>query len=80
MLAALIKKELLALVRDPHGLVAIFAMPVIFIIIMSLALKDYYSPPQGAIRYAVDVRDNGALALSLLRLSLIHISEPTRPY
>jgi ABC-2 type transport system permease protein len=66
MLAALIKKELLALVRDPHGLVAIFAMPVIFIIIMSLALKDYYSPPQGAIRYAVDVRDNGALALSLL--------------
>ncbi len=66
MLAALIKKELLALVRDVHGLAALFAMPVIFIIIMSLALKDYYSPPQRSLRYAVDSQDTGALAKSLV--------------
>ena len=35
MLAALIKKELLALARDPQGLAALFVMPVIFIVIMS---------------------------------------------
>jgi len=56
MLLALIKKELLALVRDVHGLAALFVMPVIFIIIMSLALKDYYSPPQRSLRYAVDAQ------------------------
>jgi ABC-2 type transport system permease protein len=67
MLSALIKKELLALVRDPHGLAALFVMPVIFIIIMSLALKDYYSPPQRALRYAVDAQDKGDLAQSFAR-------------
>ena len=68
MLAALIKKELLALTRDVHGLAALFAMPVLFIIIMSLALKDLYSPPLRSLRYAVDARDRGELAQSLLRL------------
>ncbi len=68
MLAALIRKELLALTRDVHGLAALFAMPVLFIIIMSLALKDAYSPPLSAQRYAVDARDRGELAQSLLRL------------
>jgi ABC-2 type transport system permease protein len=67
MLAALIKKELLALVRDMHGLAALFVMPVLFIIIMSLALKDYYSPPQRSLRYAVDARDAGELAQSMVR-------------
>jgi ABC-2 type transport system permease protein len=68
MLAALIKKELLALMRDVHGLAALFVMPVMFIIIMSLALKDVYSPPLRSVPYAVDARDRGALAQSLLRL------------
>ena len=46
MLYALVKKELLALSRDVHGLAALFVMPVLFIVIMSLALQDVYSPPQ----------------------------------
>jgi ABC-2 type transport system permease protein len=66
MLAALIKKELLALARDVHGLAALFAMPVMFIIIMSLALDDVHSPPLRSLRYAVDARDRGELAQSLL--------------
>ena len=68
MLAALIKKELLALTRDVHGLAALFAMPVMFIIIMSLALKDVYGPPLRSLPYAVDARDRGELAQSLLHL------------
>jgi ABC-2 type transport system permease protein len=62
MLLALIRKELLALLRDPHGLAALFVLPVAFIVIMSLALKDYYSPPQRSLRYAVQAQDDGALA------------------
>jgi hypothetical protein len=45
MLLALIKKELLALVRDMHGLAVLFLMPMVFIVLMSLTLKDIYRPP-----------------------------------
>ena len=62
------KKELLALSRDVHGLAALFLMPVLFIVVMSLALKDVYDPPLRSLRYAVDVRDPGAYAQDLLRL------------
>lgn len=62
MLAALIRKELLALTRDAHGLAALFLMPVVFIVVMSLALKDVYDAPRRVLAYAVDVRDNGAEA------------------
>ncbi|KQU84042.1 ABC transporter [Variovorax sp. Root318D1] len=57
MLPALIKKELLALARDMHGLAALFLMPMIFIVLMSLTLKDIYRPPLAELSYAVDMRD-----------------------
>lgn len=66
MLFALIKKELLAMSRDVHGLAALFLMPALFIIIMSLALKDVYNPPVKSLPYIVDNRDNSKLADSLL--------------
>ena len=66
MLLALIKKEFLALIRDVHGLAALFLMPAIFIVIMSLALKDVYSPPTKALPYAVESRDSGQLADNFL--------------
>ncbi|MEY4562138.1 MAG: hypothetical protein RLZZ618_1415 [Pseudomonadota bacterium] len=65
MLFALVKKELLALTRDVHGLAALFLMPVMFIVIMSLALKDVYNPPLATMRYAVSSHDAGALAAQL---------------
>ena len=68
MLAGLIKKELLALRRDVHGLAALFLMPLLFIVVMSLALKNVYDPPLRALRYAVDARDTGPAAQDLLRL------------
>jgi len=62
LLLGLIKKELLALGRDVHGLVALFVMPLLFIVVMSLALKNVYAPPLRAMRHAIDVRDSGAYA------------------
>ncbi len=41
--AAVWVKELRALLRDPHGMVALFVMPAAFILIMSLALRDVFS-------------------------------------
>ncbi|MDR2838421.1 MAG: ABC transporter permease [Azonexus sp.] len=43
-LLALWLKETIALSRDRHGLLALFIMPVIFILIMTLALRDAFSP------------------------------------
>ena len=68
MLLGLMKKELIALGRDVHGLAALFLMPVLFIVVMSLALKDVYDPPLRALHHAVDVRDSGAFAPQLLQL------------
>ena len=42
-LLAIIKKELLLLLRDVHGLALLFAMPVAFIVIMSLALQNQFA-------------------------------------
>lgn len=67
MLPSLIKKELLALRRDPHGLAALFLLPVLFIVIMSLALKDYYSPPQKGLAYTVLAQDDGPLSRALVK-------------
>lgn len=66
MLLALIKKELLALIRDVHGLAALFLMPVVFIIIMSLALKDVYSLDIKTLSYVVENRDHGQMTDTLL--------------
>ncbi|MCM5679174.1 ABC transporter permease [Schlegelella sp. S2-27] len=76
MLGALVKKELLALSRDLHGLAALFLMPVIFIVIMSLALKDVYNPPLRELAYAVKVHDEGELAQALLAVWQERHGEP----
>lgn len=65
MLAALIRKELLALVRDPHALAALFLMPAAFIVVMSLALANLYTPPLATLGYAVDAADGGPAARRL---------------
>jgi len=40
MLLAILKKEILLTLRDLHALVVLFAMPVAFILVMSLALQE----------------------------------------
>ncbi len=43
MFKYLLKKEFILLFRDIHALMVLFIMPIIFIVIMSLALKNSYS-------------------------------------
>lgn len=40
---ALIRKELLLLSRDPHGLLLLFVMPAVFVLIMTFALQNQYA-------------------------------------
>lgn len=62
MLKALLRKEVLVLFRDPHALAALFIMPVLFIVIMSLALKDIYSPSLDQLNYGIELREQTPLA------------------
>lgn len=62
MFLALIKKELLSLSRDVHGMAALFLMPMVFIVVMSMALKDVYSPTLRTLAYAVANQDTGKMA------------------
>lgn len=66
MLLALMKKELLALSRDIHGMGALFIMPMVFIIVMSMALKDVYTPATKSLAYAVVNQDQGKTADKLI--------------
>lgn len=66
MFLALAKKELLALARDLHGLAALFLMPMVFIVVMSMALQDVYTPRTQALRYAVVDLDHSAPTERLL--------------
>ncbi len=43
-LLALWFKESIALRRDRHGLIALFVMPTLFILVMTMALRDAFSP------------------------------------
>ncbi|NTV70691.1 MAG: ABC transporter permease [Azonexaceae bacterium] len=43
-LLALWLKESIALLRDRHGLIALFIMPTMFILVMTMALRDAFSP------------------------------------
>ena len=53
VLTGLMRKELLALSRDLHGLAALFLMPLMFIVLMSLALQNLWEPPRPPARYAL---------------------------
>ncbi len=66
LFAALIKKELLALSRDVQGMGALFVMPMVFIIVMSMALKDVYAPSGRSLAYAVVNHDQQATANKLV--------------
>ena len=66
-LLGLMRKELLALGQDVHGLAALFLMPLLFIVVMTLALQNLYLPPRPPAAHAVLDRDGGAAARALLQ-------------
>ena len=66
-LLALWKKEWLALWRDKHGLLALFVMPAIFILLMSLALQDAFAPDKPLdLGYAVADLDRSTASAALI--------------
>lgn len=58
-LLAILQKEFLLLVRDIHGLLLMFAMPIVFILIMSLAMQQNFAALGGA-KLQVAVHDQAA--------------------
>lgn len=68
MLRALMWKELLCLTRDLHGFGALFIMPLVFIVVMSLALKNVYSPPLAEQRWVAVVGEQSEAAETLVAL------------
>ena len=50
-------KEFLLVLRDKHALAALFIMPAVFILIMSMALKDSFGSERALVAYAVVDRD-----------------------
>ncbi len=66
MFKAMLIKEFLLVLRDKHALAALFVMPAVFILIMSLALKDVFNEDKALIEYAVVDRDNSLESYALL--------------
>ncbi|WP_345976819.1 ABC transporter permease [Sulfurimonas sp. HSL3-7] len=66
MFKAMLIKEFLLVSRDKHALAALFVMPAVFILIMSLALKDVFNEEKALIEYAVVDRDNSLESLSVV--------------
>ena len=65
---ALCLKEWLLLSRDRHGLLVLFAVPALFILIMSLALRDAFAPvARIALPVVVVDDDGGRLAQQFVR-------------
>jgi ABC-2 type transport system permease protein len=65
MLKAMLQKEFILILRDKHALAALFIMPSIFILIMSMALKDTFSSDRAFISYAIIDQDQTAISLTL---------------
>ena len=66
---ALVTKELRVLARDRHGLAVLFVMPAMFILVMSLAMRDALDPQRRlTVEYALVDEDGGYFARALTDL------------
>lgn len=66
MVKAMLIKEFLLVLRDKHALAALFVMPAVFILIMSLALKDAFNEERALISYAVVDKDQSVQSGKLI--------------
>ncbi len=65
MFKALLIKEFRLILRDKQALAALFIMPAIFILIMSMALKDTFNSERSLVDYAVVDLDKTAESAAL---------------
>ncbi|WP_165311796.1 ABC transporter permease [Vibrio ziniensis] len=66
MFKAMLTKEFLLISRDKHALAALFIMPSVFILIMSIALKDVMNEDKSLMSYIAIDRDNSQVSQALL--------------
>jgi len=69
MFKAMILKELLLVLRDKHALAALFVMPAVFILIMSVAMKNSFSNDN--IEFTLHIQDADKSSVSKKILSNI---------
>ncbi|MCG7960684.1 MAG: hypothetical protein JAY69_16655, partial [Candidatus Thiodiazotropha taylori] len=84
MLFAVIKKELLLVSRDIHALLVLFLLPIVFILIMSLALQDRMGGeskdrPAVGLWMAADNHDNGELIQHFQQLEGVRVENFESP-
>jgi ABC-2 type transport system permease protein len=59
-LRALVRKEFLLMLRDPHALAVLFIMPTLFLVLMAGAMSNYLQDKPPALRLVLDASPNGA--------------------
>lgn len=66
MFRAMIKKEFLLVFRDIHALLALFVMPAIFILIMSVAMRDQFTSDSMEFSLYVNDADKSAMSAEIV--------------
>jgi len=67
MFSAMVKKEFLLVLRDKHALLALFVMPAIFILIMSVAMRDIFSQDSVTYNIAITDADRSEISKKLIK-------------
>ena len=84
MFKAMLIKEFLLVSRDKHALAALFVMPAVFILIMSLALKDIFNEEKALIEYAIIDKDSSLESYSVVsklrQNKMMHEHNMSTPY
>jgi ABC-2 type transport system permease protein len=57
---ALVRKEVLLLLRDPHALAVLFIMPTLFLLLMAGAMSNYMQDKPPALRLVVQLQQDDA--------------------
>jgi len=76
MFKAMIKKEFLLVLRDKHALLALFVMPAIFILIMSVAMRDQFT--NDSMEFSLYIKDADKSAMSANIVANIEADEKFR--
>ncbi|MCP5078571.1 MAG: ABC transporter permease [Psychromonas sp.] len=67
MFKSMLLKEFLLVFRDKHALAALFIMPAVFILIMSLALKDVFNEHKAMLDISLFDQDSSSLSQALVK-------------
>jgi len=66
MFKAMVKKEFLLVFRDKHAIMALFVMPAVFILIMSVAMRDQFNSKSVEFRLSLDDIDKSVMSEKII--------------